>query len=174
MLLLFLGFFFDIIVYTVWLKRRSPYSILLGGIAGAVPSLAGWVAAGKISLEAILISLIVLLWIPAHIWYLAYVYEEDYRRAGIPTLPLVIGMRRTSWLIVISTALMMVTLSFLSSSLSANQTILSIATIFVLILLLKSISFAFKPDRKRAASLYKFASLTISVVYLTIFLAVIV
>ena len=173
-LLLLLGFFFDIFVYTIGLKRRTPLSIILGGIAGAIPSLAGWAAAGRIGLEAFMMSLIVFLWIPAHIWYLAYVYEEDYRKAGIPMLPLVVGMRKTSWIIVLSTALMLVAVAYLSKLLSVNQAILGLAVAFTIILLTKSIFFAFKPSRSDARKMYKLASVTIATVYLSIFAAVLV
>ena len=80
----------DIPVYTVLLKRRTPWSILFGGLAGVMPVVGGWAAAdGSISPAAIVLALMVLAWIPVHIWYIVYYYEDDYRKASIPMLPVV-------------------------------------------------------------------------------------
>ncbi|MEM0330671.1 MAG: UbiA family prenyltransferase, partial [Archaeoglobaceae archaeon] len=105
---LFLGLIFDILVYTLLLKRKSPYSIILGGFAGAMPALAGWVAVKGFTLPGFLIAGIVLLWIPSHIWFIVMHYEEDYRRAGIPMFPLIAGIKKASWAIVFATLLMLI------------------------------------------------------------------
>lgn len=85
-----LGFIFDIVAYTLLLKRRTPLSIIAGAIAGGAPSLGGWSAAtGVIDVNALLFSLIVVAWTPAHIWFLASYYREDYIKARVPMLPAV-------------------------------------------------------------------------------------
>jgi len=89
-LAIIIGFFFDIIAYTVLLKRRSPINIVAGAVAGGAPALGGWAAAtGRIDAAAVLFSLIVASWVPAHIWFLATFYREDYVKAEVPMLPVV-------------------------------------------------------------------------------------
>ena len=91
-----LGFAFDLLVYTAWLKRRTPLSIVFGGVAGGMPVLAGRVLAlGRVDLVGLLLSASVLLWIPSHILTLAIRYADDYRRAGVPVWPNVYGPRAT-------------------------------------------------------------------------------
>ena len=89
------GIFFNVVVYTVWLKRRNPVNIIIGGISGGMPALYGWVAAsgGEISLLAILIGATVVAWIPNHIWNLALHYKDDYESAGVPMLPVVVSRK---------------------------------------------------------------------------------
>jgi protoheme IX farnesyltransferase len=91
-----LGFVFDLLVYTAWLKRRTPVSIVFGGVAGGMPVLAGRVLAlGQVDLVGLLLGCSVLLWIPSHILTLALCYAGDYRRAGVPVWPNVYGPRAT-------------------------------------------------------------------------------
>ncbi|RUM34374.1 MAG: protoheme IX farnesyltransferase [Archaeoglobus sp.] len=169
-IVLFLGLFFDIIVYTVMLKRKNPYSIVLGGLAGAMPCLAGWTAAaGGIELAGILAAAIILLWIPAHIWYLSMYYEDDYRNAKIPMLPLVVGMEKASWAIVVSVALMLVAVSVLFFVAPLGIIYLIISACTVGLLLIKAINFARSPSRERAKKMYKFASITLGIVYIAMF-----
>ena len=85
-----IGFVFDIFAYTLLLKRRSPINIIAGAVAGGAPALGGWAAAaGRIDAAAVLFSLVVASWVPAHIWFLATFYRDDYARAGVPMLPVV-------------------------------------------------------------------------------------
>ncbi len=82
------GFFFDFVIYTLWLKRRTALSIVFGGISGGMPILAGRVlATGRVDLLGLLLALSVLLWIPSHIVTFSIKYAEDYRRASLPTWP---------------------------------------------------------------------------------------
>jgi len=96
-----LGWFAYAVVYTVLLKRRSWLNVLLGGVAGNAAFLAGYVAARPLDLAGMLLSFSVYLWIPAHIWSLAYARRDDYRRAGIPMLPVVVGERTAVALIAV-------------------------------------------------------------------------
>jgi protoheme IX farnesyltransferase len=93
-----LGFtiFFYAVVYTMWLKRRTPQNIVIGGAAGALPPVIGWAAAtGSVSVEPLLMFLIVFMWTPPHFWALSLIRADDYARAGVPMLPVVAGGEAT-------------------------------------------------------------------------------
>jgi protoheme IX farnesyltransferase len=90
--------FFYVIVYTVGLKRHTPQNIVIGGAAGAFPPMIGWAAVtGDVSWASLTLFLIIFLWTPPHFWALALFSNEDYRRAGVPMLPVVAGERHTKW-----------------------------------------------------------------------------
>ena len=100
---------FYVLVYTVWLKRRTPQNIVIGGAAGAFPPLIGWVAAtGQIDALPLLLFALIFLWTPPHFWALALYVETDYAAAGVPMLPVVAGERVTRRQIMIYTVLMVV------------------------------------------------------------------
>jgi len=83
---------FYVFVYTLWLKRRTPQNIVIGGFAGALPPAIGWAAAtGGLGYVPLLLVLIIFLWTPPHFWALALYRSEDYARAGVPMLPVVRG-----------------------------------------------------------------------------------
>ncbi len=83
---------FYVLVYTLLLKRRTPQNIVVGGVAGALPPVIGWAAVtGELALLPLLLFLIVFLWTPPHFWSLALFRNEDYRRVGVPMLPVVAG-----------------------------------------------------------------------------------
>lgn len=87
---------FYFLVYTVWLKRRTPQNIVIGGAAGAFPPLLGWAAAtGEVTLLPVLLFLIIFLWTPPHFWSLALFMEADYSKAGVPMLPVTHGAPAT-------------------------------------------------------------------------------
>ncbi len=93
-LALSIGFY--VFVYTVWLKRRTPQNIVIGGAAGAFPPLVGWAAVtGSIQLVPLLLFAIVFVWTPPHFWSLALFSNSDYERAGVPMLPVVAGAAAT-------------------------------------------------------------------------------
>jgi heme o synthase len=87
---------FYIFVYTMWLKRRTPQNIVIGGAAGAFPPMLGWATVtGSVSLESVLLFLIIFLWTPPHFWALALYRARDYARVGVPMLPVVAGPDET-------------------------------------------------------------------------------
>ena len=87
---------FYVFVYTIWLKRRTPQNIVIGGAAGAFPPVIGWVAvSGAVSLEALALFLIIFVWTPPHFWSLALYRAGDYAKAGVPMLPVVAGRAAT-------------------------------------------------------------------------------
>lgn len=94
--ILTLSILFYVLVYTVWLKRRTPQNIVIGGAAGAFPPLIGWAAVtGDVALLPLLLFTIVFLWTPPHFWSLALFVQTDYANAGVPMLPVVAGERTT-------------------------------------------------------------------------------
>ena len=98
---------FYVLVYTMWLKRRTPQNIVIGGAAGAFPPMIGWAAAtGSVGLESIVLFLIIFMWTPPHFWALALYRVRDYERAGVPMLPVVAGADETRKQIVIYSALL--------------------------------------------------------------------
>ncbi len=94
--LLALTIAFYMFVYTMWLKRRTPHNIVIGGAAGAFPPMIGWAAVtGSVGIESLLLFLIIFMWTPPHFWALALYRCRDYERVGVPMLPVVAGPDET-------------------------------------------------------------------------------
>jgi len=94
--LLALTILFYVFVYTIWLKRKTPQNIVIGGAAGALPPVIGWsIATGSISIEPIILFLIIFIWTPSHFWALSLFKSDDYRKANIPMLPVTSGIETT-------------------------------------------------------------------------------
>lgn len=99
--------FFYVAVYTMWLKRRTPQNIVIGGAAGAFPPMIGWAAVtGTVSLESIVLFAIIFMWTPPHFWALALFRSGDYEKVGVPMMPVVAGERETRRQIMIYSALL--------------------------------------------------------------------
>jgi protoheme IX farnesyltransferase len=99
--------FFYVFIYTMWLKRRTPQNIVIGGAAGAFPPMIGWAAVtGTVSVESIALFLIIFMWTPPHFWALALFSSRDYEKAGVPMLPVVAGERETRRQIMLYSALL--------------------------------------------------------------------
>ena len=95
-LLLALTIGFYVFVYTIWLKRRTPQNIVIGGAAGALPPLVGWAAAtGEVGVPALVLFALIFFWTPPHFWALALYRAGDYARAGVPMMPVVAGPAET-------------------------------------------------------------------------------
>ena len=108
-LLLAVSILFYVLVYTVWLKRRTAQNIVIGGAAGAFPPLIGWAAAtGDVSTLPVLLFAIIFLWTPPHFWALSLFVRSDYAAAGVPMLPVVAGLESTRRHILIYTLPMIV------------------------------------------------------------------
>ena len=98
---------FYVFVYTMWLKRRTPQNIVIGGAAGAFPPLIGWAAVtGSVGVEALVLFGIIFMWTPPHFWALALFRSDDYGRAGVPMLPNVAGAAETKRQILLYTVLL--------------------------------------------------------------------
>ncbi|MEX2295947.1 MAG: heme o synthase [Dongiaceae bacterium] len=99
---------FYVFVYTIWLKRRTPQNIVIGGAAGAFPPMIGWAAAtGSLGIEPIVLFLLIFMWTPPHFWALALYRTGDYARAGVPMLPVVAGARATKLQMLVYTVLLL-------------------------------------------------------------------
>jgi protoheme IX farnesyltransferase len=102
-----LSILFYVFVYTVWLKRRTPQNIVIGGAAGAFPPVIGWAAVtGSVDAMPLLMFAIVFFWTPPHFWSLSLWAHDDYQRAGVPMLPVVAGARETRRQILLYTLLL--------------------------------------------------------------------
>lgn len=101
---------FYLFIYTIWLKRRTPQNIVIGGAAGAFPPMVGWAAVtGTVSIESLVLFAIIFMWTPPHFWALALYRARDYERVGVPMLPVVAGAAETRRQILIYSVLLAVT-----------------------------------------------------------------
>ena len=104
---------FYLFVYTIWLKRKTPQNIVIGGVAGALPPVIGWtIATNSISLEPISLFLIIFFWTPSHFWALSLYKADDYKKAKIPMLPISDGIETTKLYIFIYSLLMLPVIIF--------------------------------------------------------------
>ncbi len=159
-IVIFMGLFFDVIVYTLWLKRKSPFSIVWGGIAGGMPILAGrTLAVGRIDGIGLLFAFSILLWIPTHILTFNLVNFKDYEKAGIPTFPSRYGEKYTRTIIAISTfgTAISIVAGFLALGLSIGYIRLFIVLSFGLFSL--SLYSIYKPSKLVNFGLFKYASI---------------
>ena len=105
--LLALTIFFYVVIYSMWLKRRTPQNIVIGGAAGAFPPMIGWAAVtDSVTIESIVLFGIIFLWTPAHFWALSLMIYKDYAKVDVPMLPNVAGEKETRRQIVLYTLLM--------------------------------------------------------------------
>jgi len=105
--LLALASAFYVFVYTMWLKRRTPQNIVIGGAAGAFPPMIGWAAVtGSVDLQSAVLFLIIFMWTPPHFWALALFREGDYAKAGVPMMPVVAGVESTKRQMLLYTVLL--------------------------------------------------------------------
>jgi len=135
---------FYFFVYTVWLKRRTPQNIVIGGAAGALPPVIGWtIATGTLTIEPLILFLIIFLWTPSHFWALSIYKSNDYKIAKIPMLPIIYGIEKTKKNIFIYSLLMLPTISapyfinFLSATYFLPALTLTIYYIYLCGVLLK-------------------------------------
>ena len=111
--ILLLTILFYVFVYTIWLKRRTPQNIVIGGAAGAFPPVIGWtMASGSLSIEPLAFFLIIFFWTPSHFWALSLYKSDDYKKASIPMLPLTNGVESTKINIFIYSLLMLPVIIF--------------------------------------------------------------
>jgi len=156
----FCGLFIDVLVYTLWLKRRTPWSIVWGGISGGMPILAGRVlVTGRIDAIGILLAVSILLWIPTHIMTFNMRYFEDYRRSGVPTFPLTYGVHHTRWIVALSSlgAAIAMGMGCIALDLAGGYLrVLALLSLGIVILAAVSV---FRPSEKINFGLFKYASI---------------
>jgi protoheme IX farnesyltransferase len=157
--LMALGLFDNIIVYSKWLKRKSQSNIILGGFSGGAPALIGYVAVTTQHIElGLVMAGLVFLWIPTHIWSLSLHVRKDYKKAGVPMLPVVSSEER-SVRVIAGTTLMMVIFSILPFFLNQFGLIYVItASVFGTAMLCLSIWLLLRPSERAAWTVFKFSS----------------
>jgi len=164
--------YFYVVIYTMWLKRRTDLCTEIGGIAGALPPVIGWAAVtGDIGLPAILLFLIMFIWQPPHFWVLALLREKEYRRAGIPMLPVTGGTTLTkAKMLLYTAALIPCTLSLFITG-AAGTLYLTVTTAAGLVYLAWTLDFVRGSlDRKRALNLFFFSIAYLLIVFTVIFI----
>jgi protoheme IX farnesyltransferase len=155
-----LGFILDLWVYSFWLKRRTPLSIIFGGVSGGMPVLAGrTLALGRVDLVGVLLSASILLWIPSHILTLAIRYSEDYRRAGVPMWPIVYGPHATRTAIAGANVLNALALTSAGLLLKVHPAALAVLLAMSLAMFALSAQQLIDPTEQRNWLLFKAASL---------------
>ena len=126
------GIFSYVVIYTVWLKRRNVSNIVIGGIAGSAAAWAGWAAAtGSMDLLGFLVGFLVFVWTPSHFWCLAMKIKDEYAKAEVPMLPVVIGMQKTSKFILGNTLILIpysLILSFIPDGMGIVYTVIAIVS----------------------------------------------
>jgi protoheme IX farnesyltransferase len=159
-LVVFAGLFFDVVIYTIWLKRRTAWSILWGGISGGMPVLAGRVLGiGQIDWIGIALALGVLFWIPTHILTFSIRYHDDYQLAKIPTFPSTYSFQTTRAIIALSsvfTALAMGVAAYGVGLTWGFLRLMGVLSIGLFILAVRSLT---KPSDRITFGLFKYASL---------------
>ena len=158
-LLIFGGIFFDVILYTILLKRRTCWSVVWGGIAGGMPILAGRaLGMGSVDGIGIMLALAVLLWIPTHILTFSMRYREDYAAAGIPTFPSTYGDQTTRAIIAIASMLAAVVMGGAAILIGVRQGSLHLLGILSGGLLVMALLMLLKPSSRLNFHLFKYAS----------------
>ena len=115
--LLALTIFFYLVIYSMFLKKATPQNIVIGGAAGAMPPLIGWVATtGTVSIEPLLLFLFIFLWTPPHFWSLAIITKDDYAKASIPMFPVLYGVEKTRRSILHYTVILIISSQVISFS----------------------------------------------------------
>ncbi|MFZ0695420.1 MAG: heme o synthase [Alphaproteobacteria bacterium] len=129
--LLTLTICFYVFIYTIWLKRRTPQNIVIGGAAGAFPPMIGWAAVtGDVSLTSLALFAIIFMWTPPHFWALSLFRSTDYARAGVPMLPVVAGKRETKKHIVLYT-LLLVPVTLVPAILGTSAALYGVAAVLL-------------------------------------------
>jgi protoheme IX farnesyltransferase len=154
-----LGIVDNVIVYSLFLKRRNPLNIILGGISGGLPVMFGWSAVtNSVELLPILLAALVVLWIPGHIWSLAIFTKEDYKRARVPMLPVVTKLK-TALRCIVSTIVLMIPFSlWIFFEGGFGLVYLAIAGIFGIWVLYINVKLFLHPDDKMAYRAFKISS----------------
>ena len=162
-----LGVLDNVVVYSMFLKRKHPLNIVLGGISGGLPVAFGWAfVENSVNLTVVLMAGLVVLWIPNHIWSLALRYKEDYSKAGVPMLPVVLEDEKAVRCIV-STSFLLVAFSTLLSLLgSFGLVYLIIASLLNVPMVLLNLWLLARPSKNSAWTVFKFSSPYLAIVFL--------
>jgi len=159
-LVVFAGLFFDVVVYSIWLKRRTCWSIVWGGISGAMPILAGRVlAVGQIDAIGALLAAAVLFWIPTHTLTFSLKFAEDYQNAGVPTFPSTYGEAFTRFAIALSSVVAALTMGLAAVWIGVTAGTLRLILVLSAGLFFLAATTVFRPSERVNFSLFKYASM---------------
>ncbi|MEK6753732.1 MAG: heme o synthase [Chloroflexota bacterium] len=159
-LVVFAGWFFDVVVYSMWLKRRTCWSIVWGGISGAMPILAGRVLGlGSIDWIGVMLALGILLWIPTHTLTFSMKFAKDYSDAGVPTFPSTYGLAATRASIAISSVLAAAAMVIAGYGIGMHWGFLRLLGVLSAGLLMLAVAITFKPSERVNFGLFKYASI---------------
>jgi len=159
-LVVFAGLFFDVVIYSIWLKPRTCWAIVWGGISGAMPVLSGRVlAVGKIDPIGILLAAAILFWIPTHTLTFSLKFFEEYKNAGIPTFPSTYGNQFTRVAIATSSIVAGLAMSVASIWIGVAEGILALIIVLSAVLLFLAATVVFNPSDQTNLRLYKYASI---------------
>jgi protoheme IX farnesyltransferase len=159
-LIVFAGLFFDVMIYTLWLKQRTCWSIVWGGIAGGMPILAGRAfGTGHIDGIGILLALAVLFWIPTHILTFAMRYFDDYQAAKIPTFASVYGFKFTRFTIAVSSIVAALSISAAGILIGMQWGFVRVLAVLSAGLILMALATVFRPTERVIFGLFKYASM---------------
>jgi len=159
-LIIFAGLFFDVVVYTLWLKRHTCWSIVWGGISGGMPILAGRVlATGELDWIGILLAVGILFWIPTHILTFSLRYSADYEAAGVPTFPSTYGAGFTRTMIAVSSILAALAMGAAAFGIGISWGFFRLLGVLSAGLLLMAIVEMLRPSDRGSFGLFKYASI---------------
>lgn len=159
------------VVYTMFLKRATPQNIVIGGLAGAMPPLLGWISeTGQLDVQAWLLVMIIFIWTPPHFWALAIARRNDYKRADIPMLPVTHGSEFTRFFIVIYSILLFVVCLLPYLVTMSDNIYLLCALILNSVFLYKSIVLYIKRSDESAMSLFHFSITYLLLLFISLFI----
>ena len=139
--LLALTIFFYLVIYSMFLKKATPQNIVIGGAAGAMPPLIGWVATtGTVSIEPLLLFLFIFLWTPPHFWSLAIITKDDYAKASIPMFPVLYGVEKTRRSILHYTVILIISSQVISFSEIGGPVFFLLSNVLNALLLLSAVN----------------------------------
>ena len=171
-LFIFGGFLSYVFLYTVFLKRRTTWNIVIGGIAGGFPALAGWAAlTNSVSLTSLFLAFLVFMWTPTHFWNLSINNVDDYRASDVPMLPAIVGIKKTEFWIIVNTVILVFysLIPLFVPAIKLGLPYLPIAIVMDVALLYYVIRPAFKSyDKKYFRSAFGFSNMYLMILLLVI------
>ena len=170
--IVFAGLFFDVVIYTIWLKRRTAWSIIWGGISGGMPVLAGRVlGTGHVDWVGIALALGVLFWIPTHILTFSIRYHADYQKANVPTFPSTYSFQTTRLIIAVSSVLATLAFGIASYGVGLTWGFLRLLVVLSAGLFILAVQSLRSPSERITFGLFKYASLYMLSAMLLMFFA---
>lgn len=162
-----LGIFDNVVIYSYILKKKSPWSIVLGGFSGGFPVVIGWyTVTGRFSILPWFLFALVIIWIPIHVWSLAYRYKDDYKKANVPMLPAIYS-DKISAICISGSAVLLIIFSFMPF-IFRDQTIyyMIVALLLAIPMIFYSVVFVRHPNRESSFKLFKYSSPYLAIIFI--------